>query len=453
MRRVRRAGGVDRAPRARHGPPRHPGRGRAAGRGRDRARVRRQHGHRRVRLLDRPAARRERRRRRPAVRPRDRRDDRLRAPRHPRGPGPRRSRGASACSRSSTAAARARTSCATSTSRRCSRARRRSRSGPAAWNATPRGSCARRWPASDPARTRMARRTRSCELAVSELARQLDDEAGGRLWTLADAVARARQASPDQVGLVDRDPRGARAAVGPLHAAFVPAVSLDLPAWSEPFAEANRDRLRRGGPWGRVDRGWAFGDGSGRGVRVAIVDSGVERDHPAVGRTARRERRGRAGRRRLAGRAHTAERRRGPRDGVRGDHPRPRARGGDRLDPRPRAGQPGQRRRLRRGPLVGDHRGRRERREPLAVVTQRRLLRAAPRARRRGVLPERAARVRRQQRVRGELSVAVRRGRLRRGARPARSRRVVLQPRAAGRVRRATASTSTSRGAAARGWS
>jgi GAF domain-containing protein len=40
------------------------------------------------------------------------------------------------------------------------------------------------------------------ELAVSELARQLDDEAGGRLWTLADAVARARQASPDQVGLV-----------------------------------------------------------------------------------------------------------------------------------------------------------------------------------------------------------------------------------------------------------
>jgi GAF domain-containing protein len=40
------------------------------------------------------------------------------------------------------------------------------------------------------------------DVAVSELARQLDDEAGGRLWTLADAVARARHASPDQVGLV-----------------------------------------------------------------------------------------------------------------------------------------------------------------------------------------------------------------------------------------------------------
>lgn len=60
-------------------------------------------------------------------------------------------------------------------------------------------------------------------------------------------------------------------------------MSLDLPAWSEPFAEGNRTRLRRRGPWGRVDRDWAFGDGTGRGVRVAIVDSGVEADHPAVG--------------------------------------------------------------------------------------------------------------------------------------------------------------------------
>ena len=39
------------------------------------------------------------------------------------------------------------------------------------------------------------------DAAISELARQLDDETG-RLWTLADAVARARRASPEQVGLV-----------------------------------------------------------------------------------------------------------------------------------------------------------------------------------------------------------------------------------------------------------
>jgi subtilisin family serine protease len=59
-------------------------------------------------------------------------------------------------------------------------------------------------------------------------------------------------------------------------------VSADLPAWSEPFAGPSRDRLSRHGPWGRADRAWAFGDGSGAGIRVAIVDSGVEGDHPAI---------------------------------------------------------------------------------------------------------------------------------------------------------------------------
>jgi GAF domain-containing protein len=39
------------------------------------------------------------------------------------------------------------------------------------------------------------------ETTISDLARQLDDESR-RLWTLADAVARARRASPEQVSLV-----------------------------------------------------------------------------------------------------------------------------------------------------------------------------------------------------------------------------------------------------------
>jgi len=60
-------------------------------------------------------------------------------------------------------------------------------------------------------------------------------------------------------------------------------VTNDLPAWSEPFASGNRDRLGRRGPWGAVDRSWAFGNGTGRGLRIAIVDSGVEASHPAVG--------------------------------------------------------------------------------------------------------------------------------------------------------------------------
>lgn len=40
------------------------------------------------------------------------------------------------------------------------------------------------------------------ESAVGEIAVRLDDEGGGRLWALADAVASARDASPDQLGLV-----------------------------------------------------------------------------------------------------------------------------------------------------------------------------------------------------------------------------------------------------------
>jgi subtilisin family serine protease len=56
-----------------------------------------------------------------------------------------------------------------------------------------------------------------------------------------------------------------------------------LPAWSTPFAADHRADLRRLAPLGRLEREWAFGDGRGEGVTVAIVDSGVEGDHPAVG--------------------------------------------------------------------------------------------------------------------------------------------------------------------------
>jgi subtilisin family serine protease len=56
-----------------------------------------------------------------------------------------------------------------------------------------------------------------------------------------------------------------------------------LPAWSAPFAADQRERLRRMAPLGRLERDWAFGDGQGAGITVAIVDSGVEGSHPAVG--------------------------------------------------------------------------------------------------------------------------------------------------------------------------
>jgi subtilisin len=60
-------------------------------------------------------------------------------------------------------------------------------------------------------------------------------------------------------------------------------VTLDLPAWGEPFRGPDRSALERRSPLGRLGRDWAFGEGTGRGLRVAIIDSGVEADHPAVG--------------------------------------------------------------------------------------------------------------------------------------------------------------------------
>jgi subtilisin family serine protease len=59
----------------------------------------------------------------------------------------------------------------------------------------------------------------------------------------------------------------------------------DLPAWSLAHTAVDRIELENLLPE-RVDREWALAGSTGRGVKVCVLDSGVERGHPAVGRLA-----------------------------------------------------------------------------------------------------------------------------------------------------------------------
>jgi subtilisin len=56
----------------------------------------------------------------------------------------------------------------------------------------------------------------------------------------------------------------------------------ELPAWSLPRASSDRIALENPLP-ARVDREWALAGATGKGVRVCILDSGVEVGHPMVG--------------------------------------------------------------------------------------------------------------------------------------------------------------------------
>jgi subtilisin len=55
-----------------------------------------------------------------------------------------------------------------------------------------------------------------------------------------------------------------------------------LPAWSLPNDAVDRIALPSTWPE-RVTREWAWGESTGKGARVCILDSGVQRDHPMVG--------------------------------------------------------------------------------------------------------------------------------------------------------------------------
>ena len=56
----------------------------------------------------------------------------------------------------------------------------------------------------------------------------------------------------------------------------------ELPAWAEAFTPDALARLARRRHLQAIDREWAFGSSTGRGMTVAVIDSGLERDHPAL---------------------------------------------------------------------------------------------------------------------------------------------------------------------------
>jgi subtilisin len=62
---------------------------------------------------------------------------------------------------------------------------------------------------------------------------------------------------------------------------------LERPAWSQQFTPDAIQQLIAQGPFAKITPEWAWGGSTGKGVRVAVVDSGVEYDHPALGKSVR----------------------------------------------------------------------------------------------------------------------------------------------------------------------
>jgi subtilisin family serine protease len=56
-----------------------------------------------------------------------------------------------------------------------------------------------------------------------------------------------------------------------------------LPGWSVPFEDGVRRQLEPVLPLEKITAEWAWGDGTGEGVKVAVIDSGIDASHPAVG--------------------------------------------------------------------------------------------------------------------------------------------------------------------------
>ncbi len=56
-----------------------------------------------------------------------------------------------------------------------------------------------------------------------------------------------------------------------------------LPAYAEQFLPQAIRELSAAGPLAEITPDWAWGGSTGVGIKVAVIDSGIEWDHPAVG--------------------------------------------------------------------------------------------------------------------------------------------------------------------------
>jgi subtilisin family serine protease len=59
-------------------------------------------------------------------------------------------------------------------------------------------------------------------------------------------------------------------------------MAKDLPAWSWEFAPDKIQQLPLLEPLAGITPEWAWGGSTGAGVKVAVIDSGIDNDHPAI---------------------------------------------------------------------------------------------------------------------------------------------------------------------------
>ena len=56
-----------------------------------------------------------------------------------------------------------------------------------------------------------------------------------------------------------------------------------MPAWSECFVTESLESLPSTLPLENITRQWAWGESTGKDIRVAVIDSGIDAEHPDLG--------------------------------------------------------------------------------------------------------------------------------------------------------------------------